>query len=323
MRSFIPLATALAALVMPGAALASTVSMEANTAVFRSGAKASDVVLGRLANGDPTFTDALQPLSAGVGCVGGVPVVCPNSFAQTLRLGAGSDRVKGFSFSPVSVIAAGGNDDVQMSGNSTDVDAGPGDDHVVAGSNGLADVVAGDGNDAIRSDVGTNADLAGNGGDDLMVAVTPGENHITGGGGNDDVIVMPRNPNTLGGGFGTITTAAGDDAILVRSEGVGIGYTIDSGADIDTIYGGKGIDTVIAGGGNDLIDVFGDHNQFGGGVDTVNCGPGADTVFADPEDVIAANCEWVEYAPIPQPWAATRALEHLAASFPELTPPAL
>lgn len=314
-----------AALVAPGAATASTVSMEGSTAVFLSGAQASDVVLDTRVTGDVAFTDAAQALTAGTGCLAGTPVVCPNSFAQTFRLGAGNDRVFAWSDWSVNVFAAAGDDHIDASGGFTHVEAGKGDDHVVAGSNGMAEVIAGDGNDAVRSDVGSSSSLDGNGGDDLIVAVTPFRNDITGGDGNDDVIVMPRSPSAFGGGgFGSITTGAGDDAIIVRNKNNFAGYEIDAGADIDTIYGGSGADVIKAGSGNDLIDVFGDHHAVPGGVvDTVNCGPGADTVFADPEDVIAANCEWVEYHAIPRPWAADRALVHLAAAFPELTPPAL
>jgi hypothetical protein len=325
MRS-LPILTAVtaASLIAPGAALASTVSLEGSTAVFRSGSHASDAVLDTRVFGAVGFTDARQRLVAGAGCVAGTPVICPTAFDSSFILGAGSDRIRAWSGSgfTLSVSGAGGDDDIEASGNFTHVDAGSGNDRVVAGSNGTAEVIGGDGDDRIRSRFTHASDFEGDGGNDLIVVDSPERNTISGGGGNDDIFVLGS--GSTGGGYGTITSGAGDDAIIVRSRG-GIGYQIDSGADIDTIYGGNGADDIKAGGGDDLIDVYGDHAATPGSSidDVVNCGPGADTVFADPSDVIAANCEWVEYGPIPRPWEADRALEHLATGFPEVTPPVL
>src|SRR5215207_2692381 len=164
MRSLALLAVVSATLVAPAVTFASTVSIEEDgTAVFRSGAHASDATLDTRITGDPAFTDAAQTLTAGAGCMAGNPVVCPDAWsAQAFKLGGGNDRVRAWTSAwTLSVAAGGGNDDIEASGGSTDVNAGPGNDRVVAGSNGTAQVTGADGDDNIRSDTGLNAKLNG------------------------------------------------------------------------------------------------------------------------------------------------------------------
>jgi Ca2+-binding RTX toxin-like protein len=117
-----------------------------------------------------------------------------------------------------------------------------------------------DGADEFRlSQVGTPTTMAGGGGDDRLRS-GDGPDHLDGGAGDDSV----------DGGFGD-----------------------------DVLVGGPGRDTIsgdLAGGdcgplwckypwGNDTIDAR------DGEVDSVTCGAGTDTVSADPQDVVAPDCE--------------------------------
>jgi uncharacterized repeat protein (TIGR01451 family) len=74
-------------------------------------------------------------------------------------------------------------------------------------------------------------------------------------------------------------------------------------AGADCLTGGRGRDTISGGPGNDEIAsnldddiVSGDEGDdriqvVSGGIDRIDCGDGFDVVFADAEDVVAANCE--------------------------------
>jgi hypothetical protein len=123
-----------------------------------------------------------------------------------------------------------------------------------------------DGPDEFRlSQVGTPSTMSGGGGDDVLRS-GDGPDHLDGGPGNDSV----------DGGFGD-----------------------------DVLIGGPGRDTIsgdLAGGdcgplwctsypyGNDTIDAR------DGEVDSITCGAGADTVIADPQDLVAPDCEHVKAA---------------------------
>ena len=117
-----------------------------------------------------------------------------------------------------------------------------------------------DGADEFRlSQVGTPSTMVGGGGDDVLRS-GDGADHLDGGAGNDSV----------DGGFGD-----------------------------DVLIGGPGRDTIsgdLAGGdcgplwckypyGNDTIEAR------DGEVDSITCGAGTDTVNADPQDVVAPDCE--------------------------------
>ena len=55
------------------------------------------------------------------------------------------------------------------------------------------------------------------------------------------------------------------------------------------MQGGGGDDTVFGGPGNDKIDVHVDYS--GSFQDEVSCGDGDDSVRADPNDIVASDCE--------------------------------
>lgn len=90
---------------------------------------------------------------------------------------------------------------------------------------------------------------------------------------------------------------------------------IEGGAGADTIIGGYGNDTIVPGPGRDAVnaDAVGACNFFecrpaygndtvdarDGEVDSVTCGVGQDTVLADPDDVVAPDCEMVQRTTAP------------------------
>ena len=119
----------------------------------------------------------------------------------------------------------------------------------------------------------------------------PGEDKLVGGAG-DDVLRGGDDNDTIEGKDGSdrIDAGAGDD--LISPDGY-------EHANADVVDGGPGRDTIsgdLAGGdcgplwckypyGNDTIEAR------DGEVDSITCGAGTDTVNADPQDVVAPDCE--------------------------------
>jgi hypothetical protein len=133
--------------------------------------------------------------------------------------------------------------------------------------------------------------LIGNGETDLIFGLA-GNDNLIGGSGKDFVI------------GGTYTQSHGPRALGGNKNVVG-------GDGNDVVWGGKGSDNVVGGEGNDLLvggeydhpvkdtltggdgnDVFDVYNDPAG-KDVVRCGGGLDWVFADREDMVAADCEKV------------------------------
>ncbi|WP_445148574.1 hypothetical protein [Baekduia sp. Peel2402] len=118
---------------------------------------------------------------------------------------------------------------------------------------------------ATASEVGNRAELSGKGGNDKLKG-TDDDDTIDGGSGSDD----------LTGGYGndTITGGPGQDKIVADRDGRCNELHCD-------LSPGSAADTI------DAVD---------GELDTISCGPGPDTVKADPQDVVAADCETVTRA---------------------------
>lgn len=249
-----------------------------------------------------------------------------NAAAQILDGGPGDDTVDG-NEGDDTLRGGDGNDTVEGGAGSDHIDAGAGDDLVSGdGSEGQwPDVIdGGPGTDRIATDfqdrsqdidaqppvnvtLGGDADdgRPGEGDDvrnvervlvnipgtyvgtdapeDIEVHQVLGSVTISGGGG-DDTLVGPDGADHIDGG-------PGDD-------------TIDAGYGDDTIVGGPGRDTIRADRtttdcgflwckypyGNDSVDAV------DGEVDSISCGAGTDTVRADPQDVVAPDCENVTRA---------------------------
>ena len=115
---------------------------------------------------------------------------------------------------------------------------------------------------------------------------------LRGGPGADDLTTGARADTLLGGdGRDRLAGAEGDDRL-------------DGGSGDDTLAGGDGADALDGGLGRDLLDGgAGDDLLRGrdGQADDLRCGAGADRVEADTLDVVAADCERVERAPIAAP----------------------
>jgi hypothetical protein len=91
------------------------------------------------------------------------------------------------------------------------------------------------------------------------------------GGLSGDTVAGDDGPNGLRG-------SAGDD-------------TLTGGGGADVIDGGTGADTISGDAGDDVI------LARDGEVDRIACGDGVDSVVADPQDVVAADCEVLGIAP--------------------------
>jgi Ca2+-binding RTX toxin-like protein len=290
----------------PGAACASQVSADQGTALFKSGAHASDVT-GHEVLGGITFADAAQPLFAGPGCVTGPPVFCAAG-SWDVRFGAGDDRFHGFGFLPMKVSGGGGNDAIHAAGGHTDVLGGPGADSIWFNSNDPSQANGGDGDDRIFGWENVAAG-AGGAGNDLVVGDARIVNTIDGNGG-DDALIGTRGSGTANGG-------PGNDVIAVPTPNGGVGgggsWTVAGGLGDDLIRGGPGLDAVNAGDGADTVDVV------DGNVDSVVCGPGVDTAYADVADTVARSCEAVVRGPAPAFPAIDDALARAAQLASELS----
>jgi Ca2+-binding RTX toxin-like protein len=309
----------------PEVAAASTIRVDptANAAVLIGGPAANDVsndVRHPLGESPPPFdwlygrqpfTDSAQHLSAGAGCVAGVPVWC-QSYNSQVDLGGGNDRYDGWNVGWIHVSGGTGDDYIVGNGEQTVVSGGAGMDTIAVGSNGGA-VANGDaGDDNIRSIPGGSvAFLNGGSGKDLAFGERS-VNRISGGAGNDDLVVAR--------GYGSVAGEAGNDTIVVLLPGdkFGSGRALSGGDGDDTIVGGPGAETVSGGDANDSIDV-----SRGDEVDTVDCGPGYDVVYAGADDVIADNCETRVGGSMPTAGPVDAALARLSATFGVVSTPAI
>jgi hypothetical protein len=107
----------------------------------------------------------------------------------------------------------------------------------------------------------------------------------------------------------TVQLGAGNDhatvggATKVEVDGDTGDDVLTGGPTADDLTGGEGDDRIIGGDGNDQLATGGGHDTVeggagddtiygsGSGVDHISCGPGDDKVFAEPRDIIAADCE--------------------------------
>jgi Ca2+-binding RTX toxin-like protein len=235
----------------------------------------------------------------------------------------GNDKLDGGSGTD-ELVGEAGNDEL-VGGSGIDVfDGGPGDDVIRAADDSPDTGTCGAGNDTLYveadaptrdmiTDCETIIPIAAEADNDMIAAValrgtrnpdrlvgTVGDDSIFGRGGadriygmaGDDYVDGDENDDRLHGGDGddTIAGRKGDDTIWGdagndRITGDRGRDRIFGGSGNDTIYGNYDGDTIDGGTGDDRINVV--H----GGTDTVTCGRGNDVVFADPRDVVAADCE--------------------------------
>jgi Ca2+-binding RTX toxin-like protein len=219
---------------------------------------------------------------------------------QLLRGGPGNDEVSGLAGSD-QVYGDAGNDTVSGDSHRAAfpdvIDGGPGTDTIgqdwqdsearltITLSGGADDGRPGEGDD-VRSVESLKGFSAG------RFVGTDGPDGIE--------VVQTEQPSELSG--------LGGDDVLNASDGAD---RLDGGAGADRLDGGFGDDTLVGGPGRDTIS--GDSAQGecalywcrlpsgndtvearDGEVDSVTCGVGADVVRADPQDVVAPDCETVE-----------------------------
>jgi Ca2+-binding RTX toxin-like protein len=301
-----------ASFILPTAAqAASKVSNDGTTTFFRSGLEPADVRI------DTTFgppfgiqsllTDLRGDMVVGAGCTAGAPVVCPGDRLD-IGLNGGDDRVVSFGQAYQSLSGGAGNDVMLANSQSTTLSGGGGDDVVKVNSNN-GTVAHGDGGNDVIWGYENFPTLYGDGGNDFLFGAGQ-PNHLLGGSGDDRLIgsAGPFRGGTLEGGGGA-------DIIAFLAAGGHDPWTADGGDGPDTIVGSPGTDTITGGWGADRIDVTADGNA-----DSVTCGGGVDRVYADPEDVVAGDCELRSAAPMPADPAVAAALDRAAHLGEELQP---
>jgi Ca2+-binding RTX toxin-like protein len=222
-----------------------------------------------------SFVDFGAPLVAGAGCVPGPPVQC-GPFPIQADLGDRDDVASINSFIGNSIVDAGSGDDDVLAGGNTDTTAygGSGDDTIRVTTDGQANAFGGSGDDRIGGGFSQVIDVfAGEGGDDLLVSAARGS--LDGGAGDDDLVSS---------GFGiTLNGGSGNDVIVARSG------TVLGGKGSDIVSGHGGVLTVDAGPGTDVVDVF--DGDPGAAPDTVSCGSGLDVAWVDANDNVSRDCE--------------------------------
>jgi hypothetical protein len=303
-------ASVLAALALPAAAGASTVTGVPDPtlptwtdATFAGGSGSNDVTL----TSTFTWTDAAQPLTGLGTCTPGPVVTCPYGPAN-VQLGGGGDRFTNTFYSADLAVDGGpGDDTITANGNTTAVHGGDDGDTIDVLANGAALAWGDNGHDHLRGawPHGLGARLYGGWGPDLIVGAGTFGNDLLQGDQDDDQLFAVHSGGKLDGG-------AGNDTLIDMSD-----HDSDSdligGAGADTIVGSAYVNRVDAGNGADVIDVSGDD-----AVDTVTCGPGSDIVWADPQDVVARDCERVRSGPAPELGEVEEAVDHLHEVWPDV-----
>jgi Ca2+-binding RTX toxin-like protein len=165
-----------------------------------------------------------------------------------------------------SVASAGGDDQITMTGSSSDFIVSGGGDDIVSAGRGSDTVFGAEGDDSISGGAGEDS-LDGGEGDDTLLG-EQGEDTIRGGEGDDE----------LDGGTGAdeLDGGEGDDVVLGGSGA----DTLDGGEGDDTLLGGSGNDEIYGGLGDDSMvgGVGNDSFYYEGGADTVVGGAGSDTL---------------------------------------------
>lgn len=299
-----------AALALPAGAGASTVIGTPDPdipswtdATFYGGNGRNDVTLDR----SFTWTDAAQPLRGRGACTAGPVVTCPPGPANVL-LGGGDDRLTNVFYNLAITVDGGpGEDAITADGVSTHVHGGEDGDTIDVRADGNAYAWGDNGHDHLRGawPFGLGARLYGGWGPDLIVGAGTFGGDVLEGDQDDDEIFAVRSGGTLDGG-------PGNDTLIDLSD-LGAGSTLLGGPGIDTIVGSAAANQVDAGGGADVIDVSGD-----AAVDTVACGAGHDLVWADPQDVVAPDCEHVRPGPAPELGEVEQAVDHLHEIWPDV-----
>jgi Ca2+-binding RTX toxin-like protein len=231
------------------------------------------------------FNEFSAPLTDGASCSGLKPTLCgfaDKAFPVSISLGDRSDVANTNSFPQSLTMDAGpGDDDVLAGGLDATADGGGGSDTVILAANNLATGDGGPGRDRIYGGLGAAAAiLSGGNGADLLVPDGFMLSQAEGGSGADRLVSLAGDRVTLIGNSGSDVLAAPG----------GRRPALDGGSGRDTIFSHAGGATVDAGAGNDVIDVRGPSDDP---ADTVTCGAGFDVAWVNGGDSVADDCETV------------------------------
>ena len=301
---------ALAALTIPAAANASTVSSDGTAVTFQGTAAPERVVVDVDYDGNASFSS--DGLTAGAGCADngyGIVLCALGAGGIDVQTGGGNDTVTSVIVNPIPAralrVSLGDGDDAFTGQDAAEVvDAGAGNDKLDGGG-GDDELLGGDGNDQLAGQAGSDVLRGGNGDDTLSADLMQnrGADVIDGGPGIDSVDdwTPDGDPATAAPATVSLDGAAndgfageGDNVIAVENvhAGSALVYTGDDGANRavaaevgapstlrgmggpDRLEGTDRADQIDGGAGDDEI-------QGGFGADTIVPGPGRDSVNAD------------------------------------------
>jgi hypothetical protein len=311
MRRSILLAIALAALLAPAPAAASTLTNSGGVMTFTGAPGATNVVA--LSDG-PNVTIEITGADTIVGqppnCLpGGDPSreqTCTEVTRVIVNAGGGNDDVRGTNLTGgvIVVLLGGDGNDTLYGGPSADsVEGGAGNDTIV-GDSGADTLRGGAGNDGVAGNAGN--DTIDGGDDDDVLDGDAGADVLDGGAGIDDLILDDVRPNvdvSLDDAPNDGAPGEGDNVIDVEDvtvsavSGGAANITGDAGANVlnvdggnGTITGGDGADLLVGGPANDTI------HARDGWPDRVSCGAGSDVALADTLDTVSPSCENAQVA---------------------------
>jgi RTX calcium-binding nonapeptide repeat (4 copies) len=298
-RGRVFLAAVLALAAAPGVAVAATVEANSTGILYRAApGEVNDVKMGDTGiPGRRSVEERSAPLTIGAGCEAGATLLCglPGGARDVIILGDRDDRASYFTGATFSYVFGGTGDDDFLSGGGEAYGwGGRGDDNVRVSSNGGSHGYGGPGDDRIVGS-GIFDLLYGEGGDDVLVQNGFAEAAAEGGPGDDRIELHAWTGGLKARG------GRGNDTLTVVAERGGP-WSLFGGPGNDVITGSAGPDTIVAGPGRDHIAAA--ERSADSPPDTLVCGPGYDRVSADPQDVVAADCEQVRLlAPLAAPEA--------------------
>ena len=195
-----------------------------------------------------------------VASTGNDTVSLNSSTSDTVNAGAGNNSIIASGGDHHSIIAAGGNDSISLTNNTSDtIDAGNGNNKITVDGGDYNKITTGSNADDITVSSGShhNTINAGNGNNNLTIAGH--HNDVVSGTGDDHI--------TVSGSDNTVSSGNGADSITVS----GNHNTIDAGdgANVLTVSGGS--NSIVSGSGADVITVSGTDN-------TVHAGDGNDNI---------------------------------------------
>jgi Ca2+-binding RTX toxin-like protein len=294
---------------VPGAAMASTVSVSGNTLTYTDPAggdeENNDLVItpgvGSFQIDDAAGVTITPTLPCTGGTLPGAPATCPSTditnFVISLNEGDDSSDTSATPISIKDLYSGGtGTDTAAYEAATVPVRLDP-DDNSDDGRD-----AAGDGDAEEQDQIGSDVEnLIGGSGNDVLRGSNTVANQLQGNGGNDTLNGLTGNDNLIGNaGDDTFDGDAGTDTAIFQTGPVNAdidaGTADEGGADSlveleNTLSGDENVNVIAGGGGNDTLNGRdGDDNLNGDGDgDTVNGDAGADDVFGGAGNDTAVN----------------------------------